>query len=68
MIWTNYVDAYGGEGGIRTHVPLRARRFRGAPVTTTSVPLRANGVIVSLEEFSAAAPTAILQWFNETLI
>jgi hypothetical protein len=31
----------GGEGGIRTHVPLLAtRRFRGAPVTTTSVPLR----------------------------
>ena len=30
----------GGEGGIRTHVPLRTRRFRGAPVTTTSVPLR----------------------------
>ena len=30
----------GGEGGIRTHVPFRTRRFRGAPVTTTSVPLR----------------------------
>ena len=29
-----------GEGGIRTHVPFRTRRFRGAPVTTTSVPLR----------------------------
>src|SRR5580765_7557239 len=29
----------GGEGGIRTHVPFRTRRFRGAPVTTTSVPL-----------------------------
>src|SRR5262245_47257538 len=32
----------GGEGGIRTHVPLRTRRFRGAPVTTTSVPLRSE--------------------------
>ena len=32
----------GGEGGIRTHVPFRTRRFRGAPVTTTSVPLRRN--------------------------
>ena len=31
----------GGEGGIRTPVPVtRTRRFRGAPVTTTSVPLR----------------------------
>src|SRR3989344_6308706 len=29
----------GGEGGIRTHVPLRTNRFRGDPVTTTSVPL-----------------------------
>src|SRR4051794_27407956 len=32
----------GGEGGIRTHVPFRTRRFRGAPVTTTSVPLQAG--------------------------
>ena len=32
----------GGEGGIRTHVPFRTTRFRGAPVTTTSVPLRWN--------------------------
>src|SRR5687768_15545245 len=36
---------FGGEGGIRTHVPLRTRRFRGAPVTTTSVPLRSEWTV-----------------------
>src|SRR6187455_2978395 len=35
----------GGEGGIRTHVPLRTTRFRGAPVTTTSVPLRSEWTV-----------------------
>src|SRR5262249_32650198 len=35
---------FGGEGGIRTHVPLRTRRFRGAPVTTTSAPPREAGL------------------------
>ena len=38
-------DSNGGEGGIRTHVPCsnRAKRFRVAPVTTTSVPLHPRG-------------------------
>jgi hypothetical protein len=38
-------DYVGGEGGIRTHVPLRTTRFRGAPVTTTSVPLRSEWTV-----------------------
>ena len=49
---------YGGEGGIRTHVPLRTRRFRGAPVTTTSVPLRCDGTMLAAGTFDYTASTA----------
>jgi hypothetical protein len=50
----------GGEGGIRTHVPLRARRFRGAPVTTTSVPLRVTEPpkAAGTFDYSNIAPTS----------
>ena len=30
---------FGGEGGIRTHVPFPANAFRVRPVMTTSIPL-----------------------------
>jgi hypothetical protein len=43
---TRRMSSDGGEGGIRTHVPFRTRRFRGAPVTTTSVPLRSEWTAV----------------------
>ena len=49
----------GGEGGIRTHVPLLAtRRFRGAPVTTTSVPLRSGEMTRSPGTSDYSSPTA----------
>ena len=35
--WTN-----GGDGGIRTHVPVKATRFRVELVMTTSIRLRAQ--------------------------
>ena len=31
---------YGGVGGIRTHVPVKANGFRDRPVMTASIPLR----------------------------
>ena len=31
---------YGGDSGIRTHGPLRIKRFRVSPVMTTSISLR----------------------------
>ena len=49
----------GGEGGIRTHVPLRTRRFRGAPVTTTSVPLRVTEPLTVAATFDYSSRVAL---------
>lgn len=35
-----YIDKFGGDGGIRTHVPLRTTRFRVELVMTSSIRLR----------------------------
>ena len=37
----------GGQGGIRTHVPLRTTAFRVRLVMTTSIPVRMNKKIIS---------------------
>ena len=45
----------GGEGGIRTHVPFRTRRFRGAPVTTTSLLTPLGAKLLAARSRSPAA-------------
>ena len=42
---------FGGVGGIRTHVPVRANGFRDRPVMTASIPLR----ILAVKMLQAAA-------------
>jgi hypothetical protein len=58
------IASNGGEGGIRTHVPFRTRRFRGAPVTTTSVPLRLD--LSSICKFPNATRLSSLVSLHET--
>ena len=41
-----------GEGGIRTHVPLRTNGFQDRLVMTTSIPLRAFFALASLSDAS----------------